>query len=328
MELTQHYADVRPVETYAGRRVFIVGQAELGFRAGYRPAAMGSPDRPRVAVAGAHVRGNAIPGRRPRPLRPAVRGPRPWRRRQRPRRGDRPRRARSGAELVVHLRRTDGGADMVVEADDVIAATGFVTPLVDLPALGVATFGASQLPAQTPWWESVSVPGIFFAGTIGQGSKGLRKHGIPANSGAVHGARYNARVLAGHLARTRFGIEPDRPTIAPDAVAGLPGGRTGRVARTLPPARLPRPGAHRRRLRRPARRRRRSRWPTCSMRVGPTRSSPPSRRTAAGRSIPVIYSRLGGQVVERAIDPDPLLRYDTTDTRLAIADLASRVAAG
>jgi hypothetical protein len=31
--------------------------------------------------------------------------------------------------------------------------------------------------------------------------------------------------------------------------------------------------------------------------------------------------------VERAIDPDPLLRFDTTDLRLAIADLAGRLAA-
>jgi hypothetical protein len=46
-----------------------------------------------------------------------------------------------------------------------------------------------------------------------------------------------------------------------------------------------------------------------------------------GAMFPVIYSRLGGRVVERAIDPDPLLRYDTSDTRLAIADLASRIAA-
>jgi hypothetical protein len=33
-------------------------------------------------------------------------------------------------------------------------------------------------------------------------------------------------------------------------------------------------------------------------------------------------------VVERVIDPDPLLRYDTNETRLAIADLASQIAAG
>ncbi len=52
-------------------------------------------------------------------------------------------------------------------------------------------------PAQTPWWESTTVPGLFFAGTIGQGAKGLQRHGQPSNSGAVHGARYNARLLAG-----------------------------------------------------------------------------------------------------------------------------------
>ena len=93
-----------------------------------------------------------------------------------------------------------------------IAATGFVTPLLDLPDLGVTTFGQSRLPAQTPYWESASVPGIYFAGTIGQGSAGLKKHGLPANSGAVHGARYNARVLAGHVARTGLRARPvERP---------------------------------------------------------------------------------------------------------------------
>jgi hypothetical protein len=46
-----------------------------------------------------------------------------------------------------------------------------VTPLLDLPDLGVTTFGQSRLPAQTPYWESARVPGIFFAGTIGQGRR-------------------------------------------------------------------------------------------------------------------------------------------------------------
>ena len=48
------------------------------------------------------------------------------------------------------------------------------------------------------------MPGLFFAGTITQGSPGLKKHGLPSNSGAVHGARYNARVLARRIAATRF----------------------------------------------------------------------------------------------------------------------------
>src|SRR5205085_7612790 len=107
-----------------------------------------------------------------------------------------------------------GGEELAIEADEVISATGFVTPLLDLPDLGVSTFGQSRLPAQTPYWESASLPGIFFAGTIGQGSAGLKKPGPPANSGAVHGARYNARVLAAHVARTTFGRSIERPPIA------------------------------------------------------------------------------------------------------------------
>ena len=45
------------------------------------------------------------------------------------------------------LRRTDTGEELCVEADEVIAATGFTCPLLDLPELGVATFGAGRLPA-------------------------------------------------------------------------------------------------------------------------------------------------------------------------------------
>lgn len=327
MELTKHYAEVRPIETYAGRRVFIVGKQNSGFElaTGLLPWArqivLASPSQARMSVETRSLVG--VRARYAQPFEDHVLG------------GgvnvlnaaiDRIERA-SGAEFVVHLRRTDGGADMVVEADDVIAATGFVTPLVDLPALGVATVGASQLPAQTPWWESVTVPGIFFAGTIGQGSKGLRKHGLPANSGAVHGARYNARVLAGHLAHTRFGIEPDRPTMALEAVPGFLAAdlaespelfhQRGYLARLLtadgsgglrndgiaPLAHVLDAG-------------------------GADAIITTLEADGSGAIYPVIYSRLGGQVVERAIDPDPLLRYDTTDTRLAIADLASRVAAG
>jgi hypothetical protein len=102
----------------------------------------------------------------------------------------------------------------------VIAATGFTCPLRDLPELGVATFGASRLPVVTPFWESATVPGIFFAGTIGQAAPGLRKHGVPANSGAVHGARYNTLVLARHLAEAEFGQPFEPPVVAPGELVG------------------------------------------------------------------------------------------------------------
>ena len=67
----------------------------------------------------------------------------------------------------------------------------------------------------TPFWESSTVPGIYFAGTIGQAAPGLRKHGVPANSGAVHGARYNTLVLARHLAEKEFGMVREWPVVAP-----------------------------------------------------------------------------------------------------------------
>jgi thioredoxin reductase len=327
MELTDHYADVRPVETYAGRRVFIVGKQNSGFElatgllpwarqivlASPSPARMSVDTRSLVGVRARYVQPyeDHVLGGGVSVLDAAI---------------DRIERASNG-EFVVHLRRTDGGMDLVLEADDAIAATGFVTPLVDLPALGVATFGASKLPAQTPWWESVSVPGIFFAGTIGQGSKGLRKFGIPSNSGAVHGARYNARVLAGYIARTRFGIEPEKPLVAPDGVAALLASelseapdlfhQRGYLARVLTAdgsGGLRDDGIQ----------------PLSHLldSEGPDAIIASLESDGTGAIFPMLYSRLGGKVVERALDPDPLLRYDTSDTRLAIADLAARVASG
>ena len=115
---------------------------------------------------------------------------------------------RAGSGWVVHAKGTTTSGELHLEADRVIAATGFRAPLGDLPALGVATFYGGRLPAQTPYWESASLPGIYFAGTITQGAIGLKKYGIPSNSAAMHGFRYNARVLAEHLAASRFGVEP------------------------------------------------------------------------------------------------------------------------
>jgi hypothetical protein len=103
----------------------------------------------------------------------------------------------------------------VAEVDEVIAATGFRAPLLDLANVGVSLFGRSGLPAMTNAYESTSAPGIYFAGTIGQAVGGLRKYGIPANSGAVHGHRYNARLLVDDLAARYFGRQRPRPVVPP-----------------------------------------------------------------------------------------------------------------
>ena len=218
LEQVPHYGDFRSVETYKDKRVFIVGKQNSGFEiaTGLLPWArqlvLASPSPTKLSV-----NTHTLVGVRARYVQPyedaalaggvvlldttieEVK--------------------KDGAGYLVRTRNA-AGEELSVPADDVIAATGFVTPLRDLPALGVATFGQSRLPAQTPFWESATVPGIFFAGTITQGAAGLKKHGIPSNSGAVQGHRYNARVLARHLAETKFGIPATRDRL--DAAALLP----------------------------------------------------------------------------------------------------------
>ncbi len=217
IELVPHYADTRPVQEYADKRVFIIGKQNSGFElaSGMLPWArrliLASPSPARLSVNTHSLVG--IRARYVQPYEDHVLGG-----------GVAVLEAsieeivRDGSAYRVRTRPSSGGAEQTFEVDEVIAATGFVTPLLDLPDLGVATFGQSRLPAQTPYWESATVPGIYFAGTIGQGSAGLKKHGIPSNSGAVQGSRYNARVLAGHVARTHFGIAPECPTVRPGDV--------------------------------------------------------------------------------------------------------------
>jgi thioredoxin reductase len=326
MEFSHHYADVRPVESYADHRVLILGKQNSGFElaTGLLPWArqliLVSPSKTRLSVDTKTLVG--VRARYLQPYEDYVLG------------GgvsvvdaalDRIEGAADG-RLTVYLRRTDGGADLAIEVDDVISATGFVTPLVDLPDLGVGTFGASRLPVQTPWWESTTVPGIYFAGTIGQGAKGLQKHGVPSNSGAVHGARYNARVLAGHIAQERFGIEPERPHLAPDAVAGFVAtelaeapelfhqrGYLGRVLTADPAGGMRDDGVQ----------------PLTHVldAGGPDALIATLEADGSGAIYPVVYTRIGGKIVEQVIEPDPLMRYDTTDARRMLADLAGRVAA-
>jgi hypothetical protein len=124
---------------------------------------------------------------------------------------------------IQQVERSNGGLRVVAEgttwpgrldfdADDVILATGFKAPLQDLRELGVATVLNDRIPALTPFFESLSAPGIFFAGNITAGSRGTRKHGVGPNSTSVNGFRYNARVLAQHLA-DRLGVERPRARV-------------------------------------------------------------------------------------------------------------------
>ena len=325
IELCAHYADTRPAHTYADRRIFIIGKQNSGFElaSGFLPWAkrivLSSPSPVKLSVDTRSLVG--VRARYVQPYEDHVLG------------GgvsvlnastDRVEQD-AGGRFVVHLRRTDGGPDFAVEADDVIAATGFTAPLQDLPAIGVATFGQSRIPAQTPFWESATVPGIYFAGTITQGAAGLKKHGLPANSGAVHGARYNARVLATHLAATRFDVATER---APLPAAGLVDALIemlstspelwhqkaylARVVTADPDAGLVDDGI----------------LPLAHVldAGGPNAIVLTLEADGSGSIYPVVYTRIEGAVEEHVLDPHPMLDIETPDNRARLVEVARRVA--
>jgi thioredoxin reductase len=213
LEPSHHYVHVESSpERYRDRRVVIVGKRNSAFEVGEAIARHGlreltlvsprAPDLARLARSplrpwyltpyDEHVRG--APGRYV--LNASV---------------ERVERRPEG--YVVHALDPTRAEPLLIEADDVVAATGFQAPLQDLPELGVATVLDGRLPALTPYWESVTVPRVFFAGNLTQAAPGLRKHGVASLSSMVCGFRYNARVLARHLAETVFGIELERPVV-------------------------------------------------------------------------------------------------------------------
>jgi thioredoxin reductase len=212
IEDAPHYVETQRPGAYQGKRVFVIGKRNSGFEVanGLLPWAS------QVVLAS------------PRPVRTDLLARSPLRTRYlQP--YDEHVRGGSGSLVVdASIERIDRRAEgyrvrahgttmpgeLTFECDEVIVATGFRAPLRDLPGLGVATVTDGRLPAQTPYWESVSVPGIYFAGNVTQASPGLRKHGVASNSSSVNGFRYNARVLARHLAETYFGVTPERPLVS------------------------------------------------------------------------------------------------------------------
>ncbi len=203
IETVPHYVDTRAPSDYRGRRVFVIGKRNSGFEIadGLLPWAsqviLGSPRPVQTAViAQASVRVRYLQpyedtalGGGTFALDLAV---------------ERIERLEQGWRIVGNGTTRPGPIDL--EVDEVIAATGFSTPLLDLGKLGVRTVAQGRIPALTPFWESEAGSGIYFAGNATQGAAGLRKHGVGAASPAVHGFRYNARVMARDLASTHFGI--------------------------------------------------------------------------------------------------------------------------
>ena len=326
IELATHYAGTRQAETYADKRVFIIGKQNSGFELASgllqwaRTITLASPSPAKLSV-----NTKSLVGVRARYVQPvedhvlgggvtildaAI--------------GRIGRREGGGFEVVA--RPTAGGDEMLFEVDEVIAATGFRAPLLDLPGLGVTTFGQSRLPAVTPYWESASVPGLFFGGTLSQAAGGLKKHGLPANSGAVHGARYNARVLVRRIAETRFdrAQAKERPAVAADSLVDW------MATAMMSASELFHQRAYLARvvsLDASAGPRDEGVVPLAAF-VDGTGSDGDGDAIAvtleadgSGAIYPVVYARRGGRLEEVTFDPDPLLRYDTPVVRARLADL-------
>jgi thioredoxin reductase len=327
IDLATHYAGTRPAQTYADRRVFIIGKQNSGFELASgllqwaRSIVLASPSPTKLSVNTKSLVG--VRARYVQPVEDHVLG------------GGvtildakigQISRLSGGDGFEVVVQPTGGGDAIPFEVDEVIAATGFVAPLQDLPALGVATFGMSKLPAVTPYWESAAVPNLYFAGTLSQAAGGLKKHGLPANSGAVHGARYNARVLARRIAATRFSSEAamERPAIAADdLVDWMAGALMSGPALFHQRAYLARVAS----LDASAGPRDEGIVPLAAF-VDGTGSDGTGDAVAVtleadgtGAIYPVIYTRRGGRLDEVTLDPDPLLRYDSPAVRDRLAEL-------
>jgi thioredoxin reductase len=213
LDAAPHYVETRPPQEYRGRSVAVIGKRNSGFEVAngllpwarevvmlsprpVKTAALAlSPIRTRYlqpydeyarGVGGAYVLDAAI---------------------------ERVERREDGFRVVAQGTTRPG--PLTVEVDDVVVATGFRTPLRDLPELGVATVNDGRIAAQTPYFESVSAPGVYFAGNATGGATGLVKAELAGNSTSVGGFRYNARLLAAHIAERHFGYERSRPPVAP-----------------------------------------------------------------------------------------------------------------
>lgn len=314
-----HYVEMEPVERYADKRVFLIGKRNSGFELAdgllveARQIILGSPRPARISVL-AHSTA-AARARYLQPYEDHVLG------------GGNvvldvaiERIEKTNGGFRVHAHGTTNPGDLVLDVDAVIAATGFSVPFQDLRELGAATFHQDRLPGQTPYWESATVPGLYFAGAITQGSIGLKKYGNPSNSGAVHGFRYNARVLARHIAEKHFGVIPERyrlnegevvehllaaATRAPDVWNQQ--SYLARVVEFSPENGITDGGT----------------MPLAHFvdADGPDSVAITTETDAEGDIHPALYVRRGGRVDEHLLPSDPLRDYETTEHRKLVTQL-------
>lgn len=209
---------------------------------------------------------------------------------------------------------------LVLEADAVIAATGFRVPLGDLPGAGLRTVLDGRVPALNAYWESISLPGIFFAGNATVGAGGLRRHGVGSASTSVRGFRYNARVLARHIAERLGRVAPLSQPLAESDVPQLLTGELrrrgelwGQKAYLARVVELEDGGRAVDRGVQPL-------WHFVGD-PGPDAVAVTIETDRDGVTFPGVYVRRGGELREERLDPHPLNEFDDEPYRRALAGL-------
>lgn len=110
---------------------------------------------------------------------------------------------RDGQFLVTLRHSHNPGEAEQLAYDRVIVCTGFrFDNSIFAPECRPILTSSDRFPAQTPEWESVNVPGLYFAGTIMQAND-FKK----TTSGFIHGFRYNVRALYRMLERKYHGLD-------------------------------------------------------------------------------------------------------------------------
>ncbi len=324
MEHTHHYADVRPVESYADRRVFIIGKQNSGFElaSGLLPWArqivLASPSKTRLSVETQTLVG--VRARYVQPYEDFVLG--------------------GGVSVLdAAIDRIEGGRRRRRPST---CAGPTAAPTSRSRSTTRSRRPASSVRSSTcPTWASgPSAP----AGCRSR-RRGGRAPPSPASSSRARSARVPrvsrstasrptrgpSTALAttpaswpGRIATERFGIEPDRPHLSPDAIAGFVAtelaespelfhqrGYLARVLSTDPAGGLRDDGVQ----------------PLTHVLDGSGQDGLAATLEAdgSGAIYPVVYTRIEGKVVEQVIEPDPLMRYDTADARTLLGDLVKRV---
>jgi thioredoxin reductase len=209
-----------------------------------------------------------------------------------------------------------------LDADAVVAATGFRVPLGDLPQVGLRTILGDRVPALNAYWESISLPGLFYAGNATVGAPGLRRHGAGSTSTSVRGFRYNARVLAQHIGERLGRVAPwERPLVADEVPRFLAGelrscaelwGQRAYLARVVS---LDGSGRASDRGVQPL-------WHFVDE-AGGDAVAVTIETDRDGITFPCVYVRRGGRLVEQNLDPHPLNDFEGEQYERAIAKLVN-----